>query len=528
MFPTDRCNAQRPLLVAGAFMVSLISLTAVLMPAVHAAPLPQWWWWNRPNPAPAPSVTALQSSPIPSNTASAAPAQSWRDSDPATSQGVWPVSPLTFDQAYPQANWWQAWNDPTLSGYITEALSNNPSLQAAASRIRQVQALEQAARASRLPTAQLAPSYTLQKFSANQFGFSGGSGGATGNVGSPGSTFQFYSVPLTARYEVDLWAQNRDRQLAANQAVVMARHDYRNLILQLSAMVGTAYVNLLKADAQLQLQAEVETLLAQEADHATRRLQAGLTNGDEVLLRQQAMATARQQTAQWQSTRALALDQMAVLLGRTPAQVADLPRSTLAALAVPTQLRVGVPSELVLHRPDVLASEAALEQAAIQVRVARKEVLPKLVLTGQTGFTSIGFAKLFDWASLANSVGVGITQPVFSGGLIKAGLAANRATQQQVGQQYVATLQAAFAEVEDSLVQFKGDYEQWAQGQAVLSSVAQQANLERSRFKAGLSSEVTYLPKQVVVLQARQAVVAGQAAVLVDAIGVSKAVGGGV
>jgi NodT family efflux transporter outer membrane factor (OMF) lipoprotein len=511
--------------LVGCFVVPMAS------PALAVAGLPPWWWIGQRGvvSSPLPSPEQVQQTPI-------APDETWV-SVPAPNTAPTAQTP-TLTNDWPTATWWKAFGDPTLDTLMSQALAQNPSLLAAESQLQQAQANVDIVRAERLPVASIGANYTLQRFSKNQFPVNLTGGGGIGGVGNSGRNNHFYSIPLQASYDVDLWGKYRDKHHAAKRVADMAKHDYHNYTLQLSATVANAYWQWSEAQALLQSQQKIVALLEQATLHTSYQRQQGTATQASTLQAQQALEQAQQRLAQLQQLEATSRLALAPLVGMTPAQlttqgllssVTPLPDEELplAKVDLPHLIPTGIPGQLVAHRPDVQARWLAIEEAALLIRATQKEFLPALTLTGQWGLNSLGFSRLFDWGSLASSIGAGLVQPVYTGGRTRAALAIAKHTREALVQQYVATVQQAYAETESSLATLNTLAEAHQHGQQIDQQAQQLATETHQQWRYGLASEATWLPQQVLAEQAHQQHLQAKTQVLLAYIGVCRSVGGG-
>jgi NodT family efflux transporter outer membrane factor (OMF) lipoprotein len=469
--------------------------------------------------------------------------------EPAPNQPAWlgtQVSPTQhpiFDTSQrPAGDWWQALGDPYLDKYITQALANNHDLAIANWRITEAQAIVREQLGHELPSLTLNPQFNRQRNSANltrpNVGATSGSSATTGVSGAPGArlfapgqTFNIYSAPLQASYELDYLLQNRDLTRSKQQAVEALVAQRRATLIRLVAEVATAYLNLLRADALVEAQTHL-IQLHQDALHLAQ------TNYDSGLAALQPVQDAQTQLAQAQAAlpdlirqQATFSHQMAVLMGQTPAQALTtapntLSRGRLDQLVWPTALSVGVPAELVAQRPDILAAEHDLARSQIDVRVARKGLFPSLTLTGQFGFASTQLQDLFRWDSYIAGVGAGLAQSVFAGGSKRATLKIAKARYEQQLHQYHQTVLRAFQDVEDSLALITSDATTLTAQQQALASAQTKLNLLQSRYHAGLIAYPEVVDAQKQLNQAQQTVLVTNGHQWLDLVSLYKAVGG--
>jgi outer membrane protein, multidrug efflux system len=233
---------------------------------------------------------------------------------------------------------------------VDEALAQNLTLKTFEARVDEAKGAAKTLGAGRFPSLSLGPSYSLQKFSQNQFPFNPNSGGGVGGFGAQGQIFHNYNLPLRASYEVDFWGRNQDFAKQGNLGVAIAQADLETLSLQLSAQVVSAYINLLKSDALIAKQQELSLLFKRSLELEKNRFDAGLDALDPVELGQRDVADSEALQAGYKAIGNVALSELAVLLGKTPAAVQTLQHGQLSDLNLEASIDTGEPQTLLTHR----------------------------------------------------------------------------------------------------------------------------------------------------------------------------------
>jgi NodT family efflux transporter outer membrane factor (OMF) lipoprotein len=412
--------------------------------------------------------------------------------------------------------WWTLFNSPQLTNLVSEALRNNPNLQAAQATLRQAQHLYSAQRTSLFPVVQGGfdasraknPNLTL----------------ANPTVGS--SVYNLYTAQLSLSYTPDVFGGVRRTIELAGTQVDSARYELIAADLTLTSNVVVTAI----AEGSLRAQiAATERLLAlqhelTEMARAQRKLG---TFSDVDLLPQQAAeaqtaATLPPLTKQLGQTR----DLLTALLGRLPAAE---PTETfhLADLTLPTEVPVSLPSKLVAQRPDVLAAEANLHAAMAQVGIATANMLPQFQITADTGSAALAIGKLFTPYTGFWDLGASLTQTLFdAGALIYRHKAADDALD-AAGAQYRAAVILACQNVADALRALDADARA-LQATAEAARAAQASfELAQQQKRLGTISTVALLNAEQTYLQAEIALVQAQANRFADTAGLFQALGGG-
>jgi outer membrane protein, multidrug efflux system len=323
-------------------------------------------------------------------------------------------------------HWLATFDDPALSALVAEALLYNADLQAAAARVEQASGYVAVASGSIYPSVGLA---------ATQSGKSGGGGGLN-------------AVFLNASLELDVWGRLRYGEAAAESQSAAVQADYAYARQSLAAMVAKSWF--VAIEAGLQRAIVVEALHASESllKLAQERLRIG--NGNE-----QAVAEARANAGTYRDTlrqielaREQALRALELLLGRYPA--AEIAVAQQLA-PMPPAVSVGVPSELLERRPDVVAAERRVAAAFQRIGEAKAAQLPRLSLTAGGSYISSDIFVLQDRSNPAFSFGANLLAPIYQGGALRAQVDIRTAEQKEAVANYARTAQRSFAEVENAL-----------------------------------------------------------------------------
>lgn len=309
--------------------------------------------------------------------------------------------------------WWQVYGDPALERMIEEALTGNTDVLVAAARVDEARALLGEARSALRPEVGANASAGRLRSSA-----------ATGTLppGTPRERSN-YRATLDVFYEIDVFGRLRAASEAA-RADLAASEAVRDAVrLALTSRVASSYYGLLALDAQVELTRRALRLREESLALQRRRREAGVISDFDLRQLEAETATVRAQLPPLERDREIEEAALAALLGRSPRAVFEdtLPRQALAAdgaaaVAVPT----GLPSELLLRRPDLVEAEQRLVAANARVAVARSEFFPSIRLTSFLGSESADLSDLFGGPAGIWSVAAGLAQPIYAGGRLEA------------------------------------------------------------------------------------------------------------
>lgn len=415
-------------------------------------------------------------------------------------------------ESAPDQRWWRQSGDPALTGLIEEALVHNSNLLIAAARIEQARAALGIARADQYPDAglQLGVSRTRDPVQFPQI-------------------IQRYSAQLAISYELDFWGKYRDASTAAREQLIASEANREALRLSLASEVAQTWYAYQADTLRVTLNEQTLAAQTQELDLLRKRVAAGIAG--EFELRQQEAEVAATTVALEQNIGARDRDRNAlgILLGRTPKALVDGPvpaAGEIAVLTVPDALPGGLPSQRLLHRPDVQAAEAGLKAANAQIGVARAAWFPSLSLTASGGGASGELSSLFSGGGSAFSVGAALVQPLVYGGRIASGVDAAQAARDAAVESYRQTVSNAFREVLDALVARRTAQAVNQAETARVAALAETLRLARLRYQGGLIGLFELLGNQRSLLAAQGNLIEARRAEASAAVQVWTAIGG--
>ena len=421
---------------------------------------------------------------------------------------------LLRDPPAPLPPWRGYFTDPLLQQLVETALANNRDLRIAALRSDQARAAFRIQRADQLPNLGLAAQGARARVPGDL--------NAAG-VSAVGAEYRA-EVGLSS-WELDLWGRVRNLKQSALEQWLATEAGYLSAELALVAQVADGYIGLRELDERLaRARRSVET--RQESQRIfTRRYQVGAVSKLELAQVQALLAAAQSLQLQLEQQRATQLHALGLLVGAHPGPLpAQTPFEQAAILAA---IAPGLPSQVLLGRPDVIAAEHQLRAANADIGAARAAFLPKISLTGSFGSASAQLDGLFDSGSRAWTFAPVLSLPIFSGGRLRANLDLSQVRRDIAVAEYEKTVQTAFREVADALAG-----QRWLSERLVVQHAALQAQTERARL-AGLryaNGSTTYLEvldAQRDLLDAEQQVVQVQRALLSSQVALYAALGGG-
>ena len=429
----------------------------------------------------------------------------------------------------PDAEWWRAFGNDELTSLIERALEQNHDVKRAVARVLESRASVMSATAGLYPHINLQGSYSSLAVSKNTLaGLGLARGGQPGPqvFAAPGSTFNLWSGSIDLRWELDFWGRIRRGEEAAVAEVGANEQDARAVALSLISDLGQSYFRIRELDEQIEIATRTVAVRQESLDIIKKRAAVGLASDLDVARTDVLLAEAAGLVPDLTRSRAIELHRLEVLTGSAPGSI-NLPRRSLRTAVTQPEIPVGLPSQLLERRPDILQSESTLIAANARIGQARAYFFPTLSITGQGGLQSAEFANWFSGNSWNYSIGPSITLPIFLGGTNVARLDQAESRYQQMLESYQQTILQAFREVADLLVSLQSRAEQLARQREQLTAARTAVTLATIRYRKGLVNYLDVLDAQRGALTAETQVVLTERARLTDMVSLFKALGGG-
>ncbi|MGF6726683.1 NodT family efflux transporter outer membrane factor (OMF) lipoprotein [Paraburkholderia sp. GAS41] len=440
--------------------------------------------------------------------------------------------------------WWTLFNDPTLDSLEQQLSDTNLDVAAASARLRQSRAEQRIAGADEYPTLDAAASYNRERASPNGIlGLLGVSPtgspleSASGSAplgaaalppppsGSP--AYNLYQFGFDASWELDIWGRAR-RGVEAATALSDASYEDRNAIL-LSARAELARDYIQLRDAQILLRIARQNLeIARNATTLTeKRVHEGVVTNLDVDNAAALAESIESLIPTLESRCDTTINAIGLLLAKEPGELQSLLAEPHEVPALPAQVPIGFPSELVQRRPDIRKAEAQLHAATASIGMAKADFYPRISLNGSAGFQSLQLSNLANWASGQYVVGPSITLPIFEGGRLKGTLHLREAQQQEAAIVYQHTVLDAWREVDDALVVYDAEQRRRDRLKKVVSLNQNALSIAQQRYKEGAVDFLNVLNVQKQLLDAQSDLEQSQANAAANLITLCKALGGG-
>jgi multidrug efflux system outer membrane protein len=413
------------------------------------------------------------------------------------------------------ADWWTLYADDTLNELVAVSRKSNVDLRLAAARVREAEAVLREAGAAFLPEVTGGYSATRSQVSTRAI--------PALPAGVPAQR-TLHSLSASTSFELDFWGRFARANEAAQAALLGSKFSYDVVDLTLSGAVAQAYFALRSLDAQI---AVLEITIRVRRDSlaiARARLEAGLASELDVHQAQGALSDALVQRRDAARNRALVERQIAAFSGQLDLKI---PAGELFALPIPPTPPPGLPSALLERRPDIRSSEETMVAANAQIGIARAALFPTVALTGSLGAQSAELGQLLSSGAGIWSLGFGLALPIFDAGRREARVEQAQARREQALAGYQRSIETAFREVSDALVNVAQSAE--TEDELKLRLQAARAGLELSqiRYESGYSPYLEVLDAQRTANEAELAFVRNRQARLAFSGDLMTALGGG-
>lgn len=437
----------------------------------------------------------------------------------ATAADGKPAAPLSPDENPEQAatniGWQQFFTDPHLRHLLQLALDNNRDLRVAILNIEKARGMYQIQRAELLPAINATGQSTTTGLSAD-----------ISPTGRQRTTYEYSANLATASFELDFFGRVQSLKDEALEKYLSTEEARKAAQISLVSNVAAAYLTLLADRERLKLASD--TLVSQQDTYAMTQKRHELGVASELALRQAQISvdTARVDIARYTGQVALDLNALSVLAGK---QVKEdlLPPSSMSNMVTKQELFVGLPSSVLLQRPDILQAEHSLKAANANIGAARANFFPRISLTASTGTASDQLGNLFmgptgTWAFLPQ-----VSLPIFQGGRNIATLRVSEADKSIAVANYEKAIQVAFQEVSDALIQKDSLAAQVKAQESLTHATSEAYRLSYARYNQGVDSYLSVLDSQRSFYNAQFDLVSVQTSKELNRVLLYKALGGG-
>lgn len=425
--------------------------------------------------------------------------------------GAYGAAPRNAEAAVPKLDWWSGFRSDELTDLIGQAQTSNLDIAVAYAQIIQADAQAGIAGAPLLPSlGGTATAERLRQASA---------------VSGTHSVFSQFNVGLTASYMLDFWGKNRAALYAAERNAIASRYNREVVTLTTTVAVANAYFQVMAAQDQLRVARSNLAASSRILDLIQKQFTAGTASQLDLSQQAALVSTIRASIPPVEVTLRQNTAALSVLVARIPVGF-GIKGKGLSRIAVP-KVTPGLPSELLVQRPDIRQAEAQLAASNFSVEVARAAFLPQIQLTGTTGFQSAALSSLFAPGAWYYTLAASLTQPIFDGYLLQNQLKQARGVQLENLQAYRKAILSAFADVEVALVALEQTSIQLRLQGAVVTNSRKAFEVAEAQLRGGTVSLINVLQTQQTLVSAESALVQVRLNRMLAVVSLFQALGGG-
>ena len=402
---------------------------------------------------------------------------------------------------YQPLAWWKSFEDPALDRVVEEVLSSNFDLAGAVARVQQARGRAGIARASVFPLLQ--PSAGINDFDGptnagigaqlEEVGLDPESLGAAG-VNIPDRLgLTTYTLSVEFAYELDFWGRNRNDARAAGAELVATVADYLSARMGVLAETVRTYLEIVNLRHQQRLAGEIVEVLQQLESLAESRYERGLIDLRGIHAARRGLREAQAEIPQIEALRADAEGRLWILMGGFRADLAYMLSDSLKPSAVPDPVPPGIPADLMVQRPDVLAAMQRVEAARFSVGARRADLLPRLSLQGAIGLQSTDSSDLFDPDQWFRNLTANLLGPVFQGARLQNNVALAEAKLNEAAAAYGRSVVTAVNEVESALTALEAGRRRYALLVSLSEETRAESALQEQRYLSGVGEYEAFL-----------------------------------
>ena len=415
---------------------------------------------------------------------------------------------------YMNMDWWKNYNDEVLINHFQTLYENNHDLRIAALKTKQAEENIRLAGANQLP----------------QLGFDGsvsrvfrGPRTQFGSVVIPKYIQNEIFLPLNASYEIDIWGQNYLNRKSAKKQAEIAKQQERAAYIYITSSFAADYYNLIKMDELERNLLKIIDLQKNIVSMTEKKYNSGLASINEVLDEKQILVNFEKDLNKLKENKKILNDEAVVLLGLNTDKAIEL--SDYQSISFP-QTPETLSTTIIQFRPDLISSEDYVKKSGIDVRVARRDFLPKFILYGNLGFNAYKWNRMFAGETFLANAGIAPRWDIFTGGIKMARYRINKYEYKKAVESYEKTVLTSIQEVNDALAEAKTTKANLIKSDEDYFIEKEKHILAEKQFSIGDSSMLDEMKSEVNLYVAKQRNIAAKIYNVISSISLYNAVGG--
>lgn len=417
---------------------------------------------------------------------------------------------------YLNLDWWRKFNDDYLTDNLITVYKNNYDLKNAELKIKENEKLVKMQFASELPFLGFSGDINRDlRTSMQQFGPA---------MQIPSYSQYNYYLPFTMGYEVDIWGSNRLKTKSVKEQLEIVKQAQRATYISLTSDFSADYFNLIKADKLLQIQDELVSIQEKIVSLTSEKYKAGLCSVNELLAEESFLTSLKEERNKHKLTKDILEESMKVYLSFGNDE--KITRNDYQNVTLLTNIPDGYNSTIIENRPDFKQEEANIRKIGFDVKVAKREFLPKFTIVGQFGLNAYKLGNLFNSPSQFLNLGVMPSMDIFSGGRKMAFFKFKKFQYEEALNDYQKTILEAIKEVNSGLLEYKTAMRNYEESNSRLKTQTKIFELAKDKNEIGASGNIELLYAQEAYLISEKEEVSNKINSIISTISLYKAAGG--
>lgn len=416
--------------------------------------------------------------------------------------------------SYINLDWWKNYNDDILIEHLQTLYNNNHDLKIAELKTKQSEENVRLVGANQLPQVGFDGTFS-RVMSGPQTEF--------GNIIIPEYSQNELFMPLNASYEIDIWGQNYLNRKSAKKQKEIAEQQERATYIYMTSVFASNYYNLIKTD---ELEKTLKDIIALQTDvvkMTEKKYNAGLAPINELLNEKQILVRFEQDLNKVSENKKVLNNELITLLAlKTDKEIEHSSFDKVSSPNAPDALS----TTIIQYRPDLISSESYVKKTGIDVKVARREFLPKFFLYGTLGFNAYRWDRMFAPETFLGNIGIAPSWDIFTGGAKLARYRINKYEYKKAIEKYEKTVLTSIQEVNDAMVSVKTTKANLLKADEAYSIETEKHNLAEKQFSIGDSSKLDEMRSNVSLLIVRQHEISSKIDNVISTISLYNAVGG--
>lgn len=399
---------------------------------------------------------------------------------------------VTTKAEYMNFDWWKGYQDEILLNHLHTLYDNNHNLKMATYKTKQAEENIRLATSNQLPKASIDAQF-MRTLHGAQTEF--------GNVIIPNYSQNNIYLPLNASYEIDIWGENYLSRKSAKVQKEIAQQEERSTYIYMTSNFVANYFNLIKVDELEKISTEIIDIQKQIVGMTEKKYNLGLAPITELLNEQQLLVKTEEDLNNLKENRKVINNQLVTLLGlNTDKEIEHASADNIIYPDIPDKLS----ATIIQYRPDLIESERYAQKAGIDVRIAKREFLPKFFLFGNVGFNAYRWNSVFNNTTFLSNIGIAPSWDIFSGGAKLAKFRFNKYEYKKASENYQQAVLNSIQEVNDALVQAKTTKANYKKSSEDFDIENTKYNLTLKQYEIGDSSKLDEMQAEINLLLAKK------------------------